>query len=232
MMDAGRGPFWTIGTMVVTAALMAGPAVGCAGQQKSAKATKADAGSAGDTRPVQEAPERGDDAEAGEDSKVGAGDASASGDTEAESVDASQSGEADGARGHNFTPADEKRAIVATLERNIQATESEDIDAAIAEVHPNSPGRAKTLRQMKSIAKTYELDYELVETEVLRHNETEAKVRFVQVTTKKSGPSFRDNRLRGIHTLRKTDEGEWKIWSTEILDITWLDGASQNASSN
>jgi uncharacterized membrane protein len=47
-------------------------------------------------------------------------------------------------------------------------------------------------------------------------------VKYVQITKKVSGPAFRDNKVTGIHILKKSD-GKWKIYNTEIKDVKYLD---------
>jgi hypothetical protein len=49
----------------------------------------------------------------------------------------------------------------------------------------------------------------------------EARVRFVQVTRKESGPEFRDNRIEGTHVLRRSED-DWKIWNTETENVEYL----------
>jgi hypothetical protein len=53
-------------------------------------------------------------------------------------------------------------------------------------------------------------------------DDREAKVRFSQVTRKISGPEFRDNRVSGVHVLRKLN-GEWKLFDTERIKVDYLE---------
>ena len=55
--------------------------------------------------------------------------------------------------------------------------------------------------------------------------EGEAKVKFVHLTEKLSGPAFRNNRITGTHILRK-DGGVWKVFSTIQDSVDYLDKTS------
>jgi hypothetical protein len=112
--------------------------------------------------------------------------------------------------------------IVAAVRANIDAVNSRDLNAVIAAIHPESPG----LRDMKNTAedlfKKFELRSTLKEIAIESVAGDEAKVRFSQMTEKLSGPGFQDNRVDGVHTLRRHN-GEWKLYSTEVTNIVYLD---------
>lgn len=114
-------------------------------------------------------------------------------------------------------------AIEKVIRLNLEATENEEVDKMMATIHPDSPIREGTRRMTTVITRSYDLDYELNEVEVLDVGAKEAKVHFVQTTKKISGPQFRDNRITGVHTLRKDKAGNWKLWNTKPQNNEFLD---------
>jgi competence protein ComGC len=61
----------------------------------------------------------------------------------------------------------------------------------------------------------------LEKVKLIEEKGNEAKVEFVQITTKIKGPEFKNNQTTGIHTLKK-DGDSWKIFSTEVTDLKFL----------
>ena len=56
---------------------------------------------------------------------------------------------------------------------------------------------------------------------VTEETDLEAKIEFVQITSKLKGPEFKNNKATGVHTLKK-DGDSWKIYSTEMTDVQFL----------
>jgi hypothetical protein len=112
--------------------------------------------------------------------------------------------------------------ILAPVEAQIKALNHRDAQAALAVMHPDAPGLARAREATEQVTATYDLIYMIQSLTVESADENEAKVRFSQITQKAAGPEFRNNRLVGIHTLRKY-QGAWKIYSTQALKIEYLD---------
>ncbi|MCK7517840.1 MAG: hypothetical protein MZV64_09105 [Ignavibacteriales bacterium] len=89
-------------------------------------------------------------------------------------------------------------------------------------VHPKSPNYAATEAVAKQIFDRYDLNYKIENIKVLEENDKEAKVEFTQVTTKIKGKDFKNNKATGIHTLKK-DGDSWKVYSTEMVNVEFLD---------
>jgi hypothetical protein len=118
-------------------------------------------------------------------------------------------------KGHN-------EAIIGVVKSNLMAMEKEDIESVKRTIDTSSPAYAMTIDMTEEIFQQYDLKYTLESVKMIEAEETTARVWFIQVTEKISGPAFRNNRLTGIHTLKKID-GSWVITHTEIEEIDYLD---------
>lgn len=109
----------------------------------------------------------------------------------------------------------------ALVNANAEFMNQEDFDGVMSTIHPQSPSYEMTEKMVKKIFEVYDLNYKIEKLKVLEQNDKEAKVEFIQVTTKLKGPDFKNNKTTGVHTL-KMDEDSWKIFSTEAQDLEFL----------
>jgi hypothetical protein len=116
----------------------------------------------------------------------------------------------------------QNEAIIGVVRANLSAMEREDITGVKRTIDSSSPVFDMTVDMTEEIFQQYDLTYTLERIDVIEVKDNNARVSFIQVTEKTSGPAFRDNRLSGIHTLKKT-KGTWVITNTEIVDIEYLD---------
>ena len=107
------------------------------------------------------------------------------------------------------------------VEANIKYMNEEKYDEAMNTIHKDSPAYPVSDTMIKQLFDLYDLNYKIVSMKVLEDNDSEAKIEFVQITTKLKGPEFKNNQSRGIHTLKK-DGDSWKIYSTEMTDFKLL----------
>lgn len=109
--------------------------------------------------------------------------------------------------------------VIAT---NSAAVTEEDVSIAMETVHPDSPLYKSTERALAQVfALDLDLENEFEITNVLSDEDT-LRVDMILSTRKVGGDSpFMDNELTTTQVLRKHD-GEWKIWSSEIVQMTWL----------
>lgn len=123
---------------------------------------------------------------------------------------------------HGCAPnTEQNKEIIAVIYENIAAIEAEDLDRYMATIHEQSPAYATTREMMEQITNAYDLKYELKEAKIIKRSAEEASVQFIQVTTRLSGPEFRDNKIKGVHILKKSED-KWKIFNTEVKDIEYL----------
>lgn len=106
-------------------------------------------------------------------------------------------------------------------EENLQYAESEDLQGYMSTIHSDAPGYSTTEQTMQNLFDTYDLNYELQSFEYLGRDGEYASARIEQLTEKISGPSFQDNITESKWRCKK-ENGEWKIWSTTLLDVTYL----------
>ena len=111
--------------------------------------------------------------------------------------------------------------ITAVLERNMVAANQEDIDEYMATIHTQSPLYVSTSNMATELWRMYDLEIELRNLKVISRTERKARVKFTLTTRKIRGPSFADNKVDGIHVMRKED-GAWKIYQSEMNDVEYL----------
>lgn len=119
------------------------------------------------------------------------------------------------------TKVDSDEEIISVLYKNISAAENENLDLYLSTIDLDSPVYSETRTIIINLFKNYDLKYELKKVVVLNKSSDEARVGFIQKTTKLNGPSFRDNELSGIHILKKNN-GSWKIYNTETNNLNYL----------
>ncbi len=124
-----------------------------------------------------------------------------------------------------FTACDGKSkdpAITELMTANMAACQREDMDRAMATVHPDSPMREQTETMLAQVFAAYDLSYTLDSMEILSNDGDVARVRVKQTTRKVDGPAFRDNRIQIVNELRKSGD-DWKLYDSSIENISYLD---------
>jgi hypothetical protein len=107
------------------------------------------------------------------------------------------------------------------IEANAKYMNEEKFDEAMNTIHKDSPAYPATESMLKQLFERYDLNYKVVSMKVTEENDLEAKIEFVQITSKLKGPEFKNNKATGVHTLKK-DGDSWKIYSTEMTDVQFL----------
>ncbi len=116
----------------------------------------------------------------------------------------------------------EKAAIQSVLTLNLKALNEENIEAYMATIDPNSPGFELTKNAIAQSFSIYDLNYVMNKFDVTTISDNTAIVTAEQTTTKIRGGQFRNNRMVLIHQLNKS-KGEWKMFSSKIQKIEYLD---------
>ena len=117
----------------------------------------------------------------------------------------------------------EEAAIRACIEKNIQATQNEDLDAFWETSKPaNAQIKEQTEAVMKILFETYDLSYTIDSYKLTSYHGDSASVEVVMTTKKISGPEFNDNQIKSQHDLKKID-GKWYLVNSQMLDIKSLD---------
>ncbi len=108
------------------------------------------------------------------------------------------------------------------VQSQIDALNRQDLKASMDAMHPSSPAFQTTKDFGKMIFENYQLRFKLQSTAIESITADTAKVRFTQTTKKITGPEFRNNRVDGVHILKKY-KGKWKIYDTKTIKIEYLD---------
>ncbi|GAB3799372.1 hypothetical protein [Virgibacillus kimchii] len=140
-------------------------------------------------------------------------------DTEEEAEATEEEEEAEEEEEEASIPEDEE--LFAVLERNVATMADDDKTAHMETLHSESPGYAETEQILEDMS-VYTLDIDISDMEVEEKSEEEARVFYTQTNIKLDGPVYENNELTGVHILRPED-GEWKIYDTELVDYVVLD---------
>jgi hypothetical protein len=119
----------------------------------------------------------------------------------------------------NFTPEEEiiKNEILMVLQKNLDATQNEDVEGVLKTIHEDSPQLSSTKGGMEYVFKNYNMKYELEDVKFISITNEEVKAIYQQTTKAMSGTGFTNTRSIGIHTLMKSKDGNWKIFGTEYI---------------
>jgi hypothetical protein len=118
-------------------------------------------------------------------------------------------------RGENYLTPE------SVVEANIKYMNEENFDEVMNTIYQDGPSYKTTKMMLNTLFKAYDLNYKIVSMKVIEDNNSDAKIEFVQLTTKLRGPDFKNNKITGIHTLKK-DGDSWKILSTKITNTEYL----------
>ncbi len=109
-------------------------------------------------------------------------------------------------------------ALRKVMESNCQANEKENLDDALATIHPQSPTHETTRQISSKLFEAFDLKYELKSFRYIGSDETYAVGR-ARIRASSSNPAnFRNNETDLMVVFRKENDS-WKIWSQSILEI-------------
>ena len=119
----------------------------------------------------------------------------------------------------NFTPEEEiiKNEILKVLQKNLDATQNENVAGVLETIHEDSPQLSSTKGGMEYVFKNYDMQYELENVKFISISNEEVKAIYQQTTKAVSGTGFANTRSIGIHTLKKSKDGNWKVFGTEYI---------------
>lgn len=115
-----------------------------------------------------------------------------------------------------------KKQITDVINSYAEAINKEALDDLLNTFDPSSPAAADAKKMMEQLFKNYDLNVEIESVKVLKGTDEKAEAEIVQVNKKKSGPDFRDNKVKQIVHLTKV-EGKWKIHSFTVIRTEYLD---------
>jgi hypothetical protein len=121
-----------------------------------------------------------------------------------------------------FGPTPTVEDVRVVVYENLDAANREDIERYMDTIHPRAAGRGISRSTMQDLFDKYDLYYSISDLQVLEVTDKEARVSFALTTRKINGPSFQDNWISLVMTLR-LDGGGWKIYDQEVKNIIYLD---------
>lgn len=112
-------------------------------------------------------------------------------------------------------------AIKSVIVESTKAMNEENLEAVLATTDETSPEFQLIKQVMPYLFKTYDLKHEIHNIKVVEILEDKATLTATEITKKINGPTFRNNKLLAIYTLKKSD-GKWRIYSTKIENFEYL----------
>lgn len=119
----------------------------------------------------------------------------------------------------NLTPEQEKikEEVIEVIKKNMEYSEKEDVEGVLSTIHEDSPQLQSTKNGMDYVFKNFDMKYTLLEAEVVSITDDEVQVLYKQRTEAVKGVGFTNQDAVGIHILRKSKDGHWKIYKTVYL---------------
>ena len=115
----------------------------------------------------------------------------------------------------------EEKAIRSMVSRQTSAANAADVAGYMATVDPKSPGYGQTKSAMEAVFHTYKLKFKSESIKILSIKGTTAQVQMVTLTTRISGPKFRDNRVKMTANLIKRS-GKWLMSTAKVDKFDYL----------
>jgi hypothetical protein len=113
-------------------------------------------------------------------------------------------------------------AIKSMFVRQIAALTKGDIAGYMSTIDPSIPQFAQTRTSMTTIFSKFKLKAKLESIKVLSITGNSAKVSMTVLTTKVTGPEFRNNRVTTTNTVTKKN-GKWLTSATKVSKFEYLD---------
>jgi len=109
--------------------------------------------------------------------------------------------------------------IKGTLEKNILAANTGDLDAYMSTIHTNSEGYSRTQVLMRDLFNRYDLRNTILSMQYEGGDDEYGFVRVRFTTEKIKGPDFQNTSNDVLFIFRKLNS-EWKLWNQSILETT------------
>lgn len=105
------------------------------------------------------------------------------------------------------------------MANNFEAYNKKDINALMAGIDSRSPEYEPTRQAAEAQFKDLDVTTELTDFRYMGHDDEFAVARIKAKTTGKPGSGFADNTVDAI-VLFHQENGQWKMWSEDILAVT------------
>jgi hypothetical protein len=115
-------------------------------------------------------------------------------------------------------PAAEKTKIEALVAAQIKAYNEEDLVAYMKTISLSSPLMIPAVQSaMKDVFEQYDVESAVHSVTIVSFEENEAKVYLVQDNKGREGSDYPDNRAYGLHTLKRSETGEWLFTEQSVF---------------
>jgi DNA-binding helix-hairpin-helix protein with protein kinase domain len=115
----------------------------------------------------------------------------------------------------------ERDAILNPVYQSIYTTQTEDIEAYMATIHPDSALYDSTRQLATQLFEQYDVSVEGRDIAIVKVTQYGAEVAFTLITRKIRGPEFADNIISGVFIL-KQDGDVWKIENQRITATEFI----------
>ncbi|OCT11170.1 hypothetical protein A8709_05670 [Paenibacillus pectinilyticus] len=107
------------------------------------------------------------------------------------------------------------------VQRQVDGSALEDVNAVLATIDPASPVYESTKAILTQTFALYDLAYDLKISDKVEVDKDNASVAFTQTTKKVKGPDFENTQVEAVALLKRIN-GEWKTSQTVINKIDYL----------
>lgn len=108
--------------------------------------------------------------------------------------------------------------IIGAMQDNLKYSNEENIDGLLSTLELPQEAVAQVKESFKQLFAAYDLQFSIDSTKIIYFSDNEAALYAVQTTKKLKGPEFQDNTSKSVTSLKKTDDGKWKLVQTFVLD--------------
>ncbi len=108
------------------------------------------------------------------------------------------------------------------FERNCHFAQAGILDEIMNTIHPLSLSYKQNKTSLEQLIENYQITVEARAFDFVNEDREYAYARTQQKIKKVAGPELKDHILEQLIVF-KQDDNEWKIWSSAILNIEYLD---------
>jgi len=114
--------------------------------------------------------------------------------------------------------------VLKTIKDNFQAMVNEDLSRVLTTISKRCESYQATQKTLPKLFASYDLEYKTVERKLVSITQTKARVRESIIVRKKAGAlPFKNNRTTTESEIILDDDGIWRVCSTKILGVKYLD---------
>jgi ketosteroid isomerase-like protein len=118
---------------------------------------------------------------------------------------------------------EDQNKVTAVIKANLESSEKEDAQAMEATLSSDYPDRQTSLLVAQQLWAAFDFKVQVDNLRIIQGKDSEAKVRYTVTITKVKGPEFRNLKIDAVETVKKTQDGTWKIANSETVTQEYLD---------